>query len=131
MQPPRDGAVAFKLQRFDDTLCGHRLSALDADCDMVVGSRYAPGGLIDRTWSPWRLLNSRLATSLTFSLVSCSDPISGFFATDRRVLPNLQRLQPVGYKIALELMVRGKLRVKEPPIDFRDRSMGSSKMNWR
>ena len=46
-------------------------------------------------------------------------------------LPNLQRLQPVGYKIALELMVRGKLRVKEPPIDFRDRSMGSSKMNWR
>ena len=57
--------------------------------------------------------------------------MSGFFATDRRVLPNLQRLQPVGYKIALELMVRGKLRVKELPIDFRDRSMGSSKMNWR
>ena len=57
--------------------------------------------------------------------------MSGFFATDRRVLPNLQRLQPVGYKIALELMVSGKLRVKEPPIDFRDRSMGSSKMNWR
>ena len=68
---------------------------------------------------------------MTFPLVSCSDPMSGFFATDRRVLPNLQRLQPVGDKIALELMVRGKLRVKEPPIDFRDRSMGSSKMNWR
>ena len=40
-------------------------------------------------------------------------------------------MQPIGYKIALELMVRGKLRVKELPIDFRDRSMGSSKMNWR
>ena len=106
------------------------LASLDADCDMVVGSRYAPGGLIDRIWSPWRLLNSRVATSLAFPLVSCSDPMSGFFATDRRVLPDLQRLQPIGYKIALELMVRGKLRVKELPIDFRDRSIGSSKMNW-
>ena len=107
------------------------LDALDADCDMVIGSRYAPGGLIDRTWSRWRLLNSRLATSMTLPLVSCSDPMSGFFATDRRVLPDLQRLQPIGYKIALELMVRGQLRVKELPIDFRDRSQGSSKMNWR
>ena len=97
---------------------------------MVVDSRYAPGGLIDRTWGPWCLLNSRLATSLTFPLVSCSDPMSGFIASDRHLLPNLQRLQAVGYKIALELMVRGELRVKAP-IDFRDRSMGSSKMNWK
>jgi len=107
------------------------LAALDADCDMVVGSRYAPGGVIDHTWSRWRALNSRVATSLTLPLVSCSDPMAGFFATDRRVLPDLQSLQPIGYKIALELMVRGQLRVKELPIDFRDRSLGSSKMNWR
>ena len=107
------------------------LAALDAGCDMVIGSRYAPGGLIDRTWSPWRLLNSRLATSLALPLVNCSDPMAGFFATDRRALPDLRRLQPIGYKIALELMVRGQLRVKELPIDFRDRSLGSSKMNWR
>ena len=40
-------------------------------------------------------------------------------------------MQPIGYKIALELMVRGRLRVKELPIDFRDRTLGSSKMNWR
>ena len=57
--------------------------------------------------------------------------MAGFFATDRRLLPDLQSLQPIGYKIALELMVRGQLRVKELPIDFRDRSLGSSKMNWR
>ena len=107
------------------------LTALDADCDMVIGSRYAPGGVIDRTWSRWRVLNSRVATALTLPLVSCSDPMAGFFATDRRLLPDLQRLQPIGYKIALELMVRGQLRVKELPIDFRDRSLGSSKMNWR
>ena len=146
-QPPRDLSLSviegIRLCRFDrlvvmDADLSHPperiadlLAALDADCDMVIGSRYAPGGLIDRTWSRWRLLNSRLATSLALPLVSCSDPMSGFFATHRRVLPDLQQLQPIGYKIALELMVRGRLRVKELPIDFRDRSMGSSKMNWR
>ncbi|MDE2965791.1 MAG: glycosyltransferase family 2 protein [Acidobacteriota bacterium] len=146
-QPPRDLSLSviegIRLCRFDrlvvmDADLSHPperiadlLTALDSDCDMVVGSRYAPGGHIDRTWSRWRVLNSRLATSLALPLVTCSDPMAGFFATDRRALPDLQRLQPIGYKIALELMVRGRLRVKELPIDFRDRSLGYSKMNWR
>ena len=107
------------------------LDALDADCDMVVGSRYAPGGIVDRSWSLYRVLNSRLATWLARPLVACADPMSGFFATRRNGLPDLDALRPMGYKIALELMVRGRLRVREIPIDFRDRSVGSSKMNWR
>ena len=130
-QSPRDLSLSviegIRLCRFDrlvvmDADLSHPperiadlLAALDADCDMVVGSRYAPGGLIDRTWSPWRLLNSRVATSLAFPLVNCSDPMSGFFATDRRVLPDLQRLQPIGYKIALELMVRGNCGSRNCP----------------
>ena len=146
-QPPRDLSLSviegIRLCRFDrlvvmDADLSHPperiadlLAALDSDCDMVIGSRYVPGGVVDRTWSAWRVLNSRVATSLALPLVSCSDPMAGFFATDRRLLPDLQTLQPIGYKIALELMVRGKLRVKELPIDFRDRSLGSSKMNWR
>ena len=107
------------------------LDALDADCDMVVGSRYAPGGIVDRSWSVYRVLNSRLATWLARPLVACADPMSGFFATRRDALPDLGALRPMGYKIALELMVRGRLRVREIPIDFRDRSVGFSKMNWR
>ena len=146
-RPPRDLSLSviegIRLCRFDrlvvmDADLSHPperiadlLAALDGDCDMAVGSRYAPGGVIDRSWSPWRLLNSCVATWLALPLVTCSDPMAGFFATDRRLLPDLQRLQPIGYKIALELMVRGNLRVRELPIDFRDRSLGSSKMNWR
>ena len=146
-QPPRDLSLSviegIRLCRFDrlvvmDADLSHPperiadlLAALHGDCDMAVGSRYAPGGVIDRSWSPWRLLNSRVATWLALPLVTCSDPMAGFFATDRRLLPDLQRLQPIGYKIALELMVRGNLRVRELPIDFRDRSLGSSKMNRR
>ena len=107
------------------------LRVLDGDCDMAVGSRYAPGGRVDRGWSPWRYLGSRAATLVARPLAGCSDPMSGFFALDRRTLPDPDALRPIGYKIALELMVRGRLRVGEVPIGFRDRSRGTSKMGRR
>ena len=107
------------------------IRALDAGCEMALGSRYAPGGVVDRAWSPWRLLNSRLGTLLARPLTACSDPLSGFFAIDRHALPEPCSLQPIGYKIALELMVRGKLQVEEVPIGFHDRTYGSSKMGSR
>ena len=144
---PRDLSLAvlhgMRLARFDrvvvmDADLSHPperiaalLATLDGDCDMVIGSRYVPGGSVDRTWGWRRRLNSRMATALALPLVRCGDPMSGFFATDRRALPDLQRLQPIGYKIGLELMVRGRLRVAEVPIDFIDRDLGSSKMDWR
>ena len=107
------------------------LVALDGDCDMAIGSRYAPGGVVDQGWSRWRRIGSRAATALARPLVGCSDPLSGFFALDRRALPDLDDMRPVGFKIALELMVRGKLVAREVPIHFRDRDLGASKMGWR
>ncbi len=107
------------------------VQALDGGCDMAVGSRYAPGGRIERGWGLWRFLNSCAATLLARPLTDCADPLSGFFALDRRALPDLTRLRPIGYKIGLELMVRGRLRVAEIPIDFADRSQGASKMGLR
>ena len=107
------------------------LRTLDGGCDMALGSRYAPGGAVDRDWSPWRFLSSRAATLLARPLVRCEDPLSGFFALDRRVLPDPRLLRPIGFKIALELVVRGALRVEEVPIAFRDRRRGASKMGWR
>ena len=107
------------------------LAALGDDVDLVVGSRYVPGGRIDAGWGFLRRLNSWGATQLTRPLVRCADPMSGFFATDRRRLPDPGRLAPIGYKIGLELMVRGGLRVREIPIAFRDRDLGASKLGWR
>ena len=107
------------------------LRALDGECDLVVGSRYVPGGVVDRTWSRWRLQGSRLATLLARPLVHCADPMSGFFAIDRRALPDPDTLRPIGFKIGLELMVRGRLRVGEVPIKFLDRARGTSKLGAR
>ena len=145
--PPRDLSLSvihgMRRARFDRLVVmdadlshpperiGALLAALGSDCDFAVGSRYVTGGEIDADWSAWRRLNSRIATLLALPLVRCSDPMSGFFATDRRLLPDLEQLRPIGYKIGLELMVRGRLRVKEVPIGFTDRDRGESKMNWR
>ncbi len=95
---------------------------------MALGSRYAPGGSLDRNWGPWRRLISKIATLLAAPLTTCADPMSGFFAVDRSFLPEFGSLRPLGYKIGLELMVRGSLEVREVPINFQNRSKGSSKL---
>ena len=146
-EPPRDLSrsvlLGIGLARFDrvvvmDADLSHPperipalLGALDAGAELALGSRYVPGASVDRGWSRGRRLSSRLATALAQPLVACADPLSGFFAADRRRLPGPERLRPGGYKIALELMVRGRLRVTEVPIVFHDRRIGASKMGWR
>lgn len=107
------------------------LASLSEECAMVVGSRYVPGGTVDCNWGWWRLLNSRLATALAAPLASSSDPMSGLFAVRRSALPAWSSLHPIGYKIGLELMVRGQLRTKDVPIAFADREAGHSKVNYR
>ena len=100
------------------------------DSTFVLGSRYVTGGSFDRKWSLWRFLNSHIATLLTSPLIKCADPMSGFFGFDRkRIL--IDELRPIGYKIGLELMVRGDFEsVSEVPIRFQDREIGESKMNF-
>ena len=107
------------------------LAVLDEGWDMAVASRYVDGGRVERGWSGWRFAASCLATWLVRPLTDCRDPMSGFFAVDRRRLGTLERFRPVGYKIGLELMVRGGLRVAEVPFRFRDRRAGVSKMGVR
>jgi dolichol-phosphate mannosyltransferase len=103
---------------------------LDGSQDMVIGSRYVPGG---RTpgWPWWRRFMSRVACLLAWPLARLHDPLSGFFATDRAWLIQCKG-DASGFKIALELIVNAKrgFRVKEIPIVFRDRERGESKMRF-
>ncbi|MBU0617776.1 MAG: polyprenol monophosphomannose synthase [Planctomycetes bacterium] len=101
----------------------------DPRVQMVIGSRFVPGGSVDLKWPLHRRLNSWAARMLARPLTRAKDMMAGFFCVRRRELA-LDRLDPIGYKIALELIVRhGWKRVVEVPITFADRSAGQTKLN--
>lgn len=98
------------------------------ESDMVVGSRYVPGGATP-DW-PWRRrVLSRLGGFLAWPLTDIKDPMSGFFAVRRQRLLAVDP-EACGFKIGLEVMaISGDtLRVAEVPITFRDRVHGTSKI---
>ena len=106
--------------------------ALSAGQEFVIGSRYVPGGSTDDDWGLLRWLNSRIATILARPLTSIKDPMSGFFALRRADFDKARDLNPVGYKIALELIVKcGFQNVAEIPIRFTDRVHGESKLTLK
>ena len=100
--------------------------------DFVVGSRYVAGGSLDPSWTWFRLLNSKVATWLALPLARIHDPMSGFFALRRADMPEAHLLSPIGYKIGLELLVKGGFKKPgEVPIHFADRVHGESKLTWK
>lgn len=104
----------------------------EADCELAIGSRYVEGGAVDADWNWFRRINSRVATLLARGLTDVKDPMAGFFAIRKHVIARGGNLKPLGYKIALELIVRCDCRqVVEVPILFRDRAIGESKMSPR
>ncbi len=100
---------------------------------LVIGSRYAAGGTIDGGWSLLRHINSRAATLLARLFTWVKDPMSGFLAMRRDILQRAAGdLDPIGYKIGLELIVKCQCRtVAEVPIHFSDRQLGKSKMGLK
>lgn len=105
---------------------------LDAGQQFMVGSRYVPGGSTDDDWGFFRWLNSRVATLLARPLTQIRDPMSGFFAMRKADFDRARDLNPVGYKIALELIVKCNFEnVGETPIRFADRVHGESKLTLK
>lgn len=111
---------------------GAMLLALMAGAQFAIGSRYVPGGSTDDDWGWWRYFNSRVATALARPLTRVSDPMSGFFALRKSDFDRAEDLAPVGYKIALELIVKCDFEnVAEVPIHFADRTRGQTKLTLR
>jgi dolichol-phosphate mannosyltransferase len=98
--------------------------------DFVIGSRRVAGSTIVDAWGPWRHLNSTLARWLAAPLTpGIRDPLSGFFALRRATWEQAENLNPLGYKIALELLCKCPInKVAEIPIQFGIRRHGSSKL---
>ena len=107
------------------------LEALSEGNEFAIGSRYVPGASTGEDWGWLRALNSKGATWLARPFTSVYDPMSGFFAFRRELLDRADPLNPVGYKIGLELLVKCRVqRVAEIPIHFAQRHKGNSKLTF-
>jgi len=102
---------------------------LDGGCDVTVGSRYVAGGGSE-DWSWTRKFVSRSAGMLAKGVTSLSDPTSGFMAVRKSVLDGVN-LDPLGWKIVLEVVVKANGRIQEIPIVFADRQAGESKLGFK
>jgi dolichol-phosphate mannosyltransferase len=103
--------------------------------DLAVASRHAEeGGVSD--WSLIRRCLSRGAQVLGLMLLPevlgrVSDPMSGFFMVRRSAIADRQ-MHPLGYKILLEVIGRGRIgRVAEVGYIFQERNEGESKVTWK
>lgn len=102
---------------------------LENRCDATVGSRYMAGGGSE-DWTLLRRWISRGAGLLAGGVTTLSDPTSGFMAI-RRPLVGLKKLDPLGWKIVLETVVKTSPRILEIPIVFVDRKAGESKLDLK
>jgi dolichol-phosphate mannosyltransferase len=107
------------------------------DADLVLGSRYVPGGGV-RNWGPVRRLVSRGGCWYASTMLSADvrDLTGGFKCFRREVLESfeLEYVRSQGYAFQVELTYRALMagfRVKEIPIVFSERRDGESKMSRR
>jgi dolichol-phosphate mannosyltransferase len=103
------------------------------DFEIVVGSRYAPGGDIGN-WDARRARMSRFAVRLSRVLVPAelTDPMSGFFMMHRSVLDgSVRALSAIGFKILTDVFASSPrpLRFGELAYTFRTRRAGLSKLD--
>lgn len=110
------------------------LAALD-HADLVLGSRYIPGGRIEG-WSRGREILSRGGNVYTRLVLGCPfrDLTGGFKAWRADLLRTLDAASTAsdGYAFQIEMTMRAKsagARIVEVPITFRERVAGTSKMS--
>ncbi|MBI3968661.1 MAG: polyprenol monophosphomannose synthase [Chloroflexi bacterium] len=105
--------------------------------DLVVGSRYVPGGGTVN-WPIWRRLISRGGSLYARAVLGASvhDLTGGFKCFRREALAvlDLESVQSNGYSFQIEVTYRLAqlgFRITEIPIKFVERREGVSKMSWR
>jgi dolichol-phosphate mannosyltransferase len=114
-----------------------RLIEAAADADLVLGSRYMPGGGV-AGWAWHRRLLSRGGCWYARTVLGAPvrDLTGGFKCFRREVLErlDLSGIHADGYGFQIEMTyraIRAGFRVREIPITFHDRRAGASKMDTR
>jgi dolichol-phosphate mannosyltransferase len=108
------------------------------NADLVIGSRYVPGGSVDREWPVWRKGLSAFANfyARTILHMPVRDLTGGFRIWQRDALLKipLQSVRSTGYGFQVETAYLAYClgcRIREIPIYFADRSHGRSKMSFK
>ena len=108
---------------------------MEGGADLAVASRHTEGGGVS-DWGVVRRALSRGAQLLGLLLLPSvvgrvSDPMSGYFMVRRSAIESVP-MRPLGYKILIEVLGRGRIRwIAESPYVFRERVEGDSKVTWQ
>jgi dolichol-phosphate mannosyltransferase len=110
------------------------IGSIKAGHDLVIGSRYIAGGRLG-DWNPMRKLLSAAAVWVTWPIqrsgLFAKDPMSGFFLVRRECVEQVP-FQRTGFKLLLEILVRGHIRsIEEIPLAFGQRYRGASKASFK
>jgi len=107
-------------------------------CDLVLGSRYIPGGSTDVRWPIWRKALSAWGNFYARSIlqIPLRDVTSGFRLWRRETLMAmpLERVKSSGYIFMVEMAYLAwclQFKIGEVPIYFADRRWGKSKMSFK
>jgi dolichol-phosphate mannosyltransferase len=111
------------------------LAACENGADVAIGSRYVKGGATEN-WPLDRLIYSKGGSLYTRMITGMpvKDPTAGFICYKNKVLAAMQldHISFIGYAFQIEMKFaswRLGFKLKEVPITFIDRKMGTSKMS--
>ena len=112
------------------------LAEIAAGADLVLGARYVPGGALDDAWPWYRKALSKGANTYARLLLQApvADLTGGFKAWRADLLRSidLDELTAAGYAFQIQTTLAALqqgARVREVPILFTERTLGSSKMS--
>ena len=107
-------------------------------CDVALGSRYVPGGAVDREWPSWRKALSAFGNIYARIILRLPvrDATGGFRIWRSETLAGmpLERIRSNGYAFQVEMayvFYRLGYTFREIPFYFSDRQWGQSKMSLR
>lgn len=128
------GVIDADLQHPPEVLPRLVTAVVQDGYDIAIASRYAQSDSV-RGWNFVRRLISALGTWATAPLqrpgLRVKDPLSGYFVLRRECVGNVY-LKPQGFKILLEILVRGNCTsAVEVPFQFGLRQAGESKANFK
>lgn len=128
------GVIDGDLQHPPEVLL-QLLQKIENGADLALASRHVEGGGVS-SWSVVRRFLSRGAQVLGLIILpgvlgKVTDPMSGYFMVRRSAIAGAT-MNPVGYKILLEVIGRGNVReIAEVGYVFRERTEGESKVTWK